>query len=38
MSLGTIPHLEQATVQAVAIPVAEAQDHAEAEADLPISI
>ena len=25
MSLGTIPHLEQATVQAVAAPVAEAQ-------------
>jgi transposase len=31
MSLGTIPHLEQATVQAVATPVAEAQAYVRAQ-------
>ncbi len=31
MSLGTIPHLEQATVQAVATPVAEAQTYVRAQ-------
>jgi hypothetical protein len=31
MSLGAIPHLEQATVQAIAAPIAEAQTYVQAQ-------